>query len=135
VQARTLAFSRTNRYSDGWRATVLSPLYGELARSRSVRLATNTLFEDGFNLNATAEGKTMADEVTKKDLQSLQGYVNKQLKEIEGRIKKAEDNISILKDVPTKQDEAISKLLMDITDNHQKQIWALRDEIAALKKN
>jgi hypothetical protein len=76
----------------------------------------------------------MADEVTKKDLQSLQGYVNKQLKEIEGRLKKAEDSISVLKDVPTKQDETISKLLMDITDNHQKQIWALRDEIVALKK-
>jgi hypothetical protein len=76
----------------------------------------------------------MGDEVTKKDLNSLQGYVNKQIKDIEGRIKKAEDNISVLQDVPTKQDEAISKLLMDITDNHQKQIWALRDEIAAMKK-
>jgi DNA-binding ferritin-like protein len=76
----------------------------------------------------------MGDEVTKKDLNSLQGYVNKQIKDIEGRIKKAEDNISVLQDVPTKQDEAISKLVMDITDNHQKQIWALRDEIAAMKK-
>jgi DNA-binding ferritin-like protein len=77
----------------------------------------------------------VADEVTKKDLQSLQGTFNKQFKEIEGRLKKAEDSISVLKDVPTKQDETISKLLMDITDNYQKQIWALRDEIAALKKN
>ncbi|HEX2476753.1 MAG TPA: hypothetical protein VHK01_18515 [Lacipirellulaceae bacterium] len=76
----------------------------------------------------------MPDEVTKKDLQSLQGYVNKQLKEIEARLKKAEGDIAILQDLPTKQDESISKLLMDITDNHQKQIWALRDEIAALKK-
>jgi hypothetical protein len=76
----------------------------------------------------------MADEVTKKDLQSLQGHFNKQLKEIESRLKKAEDNISILKDVPTKQDDVISKLVMDIADNHQKQIADLRDEIAALKK-
>jgi hypothetical protein len=76
----------------------------------------------------------MADEVTKKDLQSRQGYVNKQLKEIDGRLKKAEDSIGVLKNVPTKQDDAISKLLMDITDNHQKQIWAMRDEINAQKK-
>jgi hypothetical protein len=80
-------------------------------------------------------GRTMADEVTKKDLQSLQGYVNKQLKEIEGRLKKAEGNISVLKDVPTSQDDAISKLLNDVADNLQKQIWALRDEITALKKS
>jgi hypothetical protein len=76
----------------------------------------------------------MADEVTKKDLQSLQGYVNKQLKELADRLKKAEGNIAILQDLPTKQDESISKLLMDIADNHQKQIADLRDEIAALKK-
>jgi hypothetical protein len=76
----------------------------------------------------------MADEVTKKDLQSLQGYVNKQLKEIEDRLKKAEGKISILTDVPTSQDEVISKLVMDIADNHQKQIAELRSEINTLKK-
>jgi hypothetical protein len=76
----------------------------------------------------------MADEVTKKDLQSLQGYVNKQLKEIEGRLKKAEGNISVLKDVPTSQDDAIAKLLNDVADNLQKQIWALKADVDALKK-
>jgi hypothetical protein len=76
----------------------------------------------------------MADEVTKKDLQSLQGYVNKQLKDIEGRLKKAEGNISILKDVPTSQDDAIAKLLNDVADNLQKQIWALKADVDALKK-
>jgi hypothetical protein len=134
VQAHPLAFSRTNSYSYGWRAIDLSPLYGELARSRSVRPATNAFFEDWLNLHATTMGRTMADEVTKKDLQSLQGYVNKQLKEIEGRVKKTEDGISVLKDVPTKQDDVISKLLMDITDNLQKQIWALKADVDALKK-
>jgi hypothetical protein len=76
----------------------------------------------------------MADEVTKKDLQSLQGYVNKQLKEIEGRLKKAEGNISVLKDVPTSQDNVISQLLNDVADNLQKQIWALKADVDALKK-
>jgi hypothetical protein len=76
----------------------------------------------------------VADEVTKKDLQSLQGYVNKQLKEIEGRLKKAEDGISVLKDVPTKQDDAISKLLSDVFADLQKQIWALKADVDALKK-
>jgi hypothetical protein len=76
----------------------------------------------------------MADEVTKKDLQSLQGTFNKQFKEIEKRLEKAEGDISILKDVPTKQDDVISKLLMDITGKLQKDIYDLKDQIDKLKK-
>ena len=76
----------------------------------------------------------MADEVTKKDLQSLQGTFNKQFAEFEKRVKKAEGDIAILKDVPTAQDEAISKLMMSITDNLQSKIYELEREIQALKK-
>jgi hypothetical protein len=76
----------------------------------------------------------MADEVTKKDLNSLQGYVNKQIKELADRLKKAEGNISVLTDVPTSQDNVISELLNKIADHLQKQIYELRDEIKALKK-
>jgi hypothetical protein len=77
----------------------------------------------------------MADEVTKKDLQSLQGTFNKQFKDIEKRIEKAEGNISILQDLPTKQDDVISKLMMDITDKLQKDIYALQDAVKKLTKN
>jgi archaellum component FlaC len=88
-----------------------------------------------YPLTAIAEGKIpVADEVTKKDLQSLQGTFNKQIKEIENRLKKAEDNISILKDVPTKQDDAIADLYSKITDHLQKQIAELKAEVAAIKK-
>ena len=76
----------------------------------------------------------MADDVTKKDLQSLQGTFNKQFKEIEKRLEKAEGDISILKDVPTKQDDVISKLLMDITSKLQNDIYDLRGQIDKLKK-
>ena len=75
----------------------------------------------------------MADEVTKKDLQSLQGTVNKQISEIEKRLKKAEGDISILQDLPTKQDEAMSKLFMAITDKLQEKIRALESDVKALK--
>jgi hypothetical protein len=77
----------------------------------------------------------MADEVTKKDLQSLQGTFNKQIKDIEKRLDKAEGDISILKDLPTKQDDVISKLLMDITDKLQKDIYALQDQVKKLTKS
>jgi hypothetical protein len=77
----------------------------------------------------------MADEVTKKDLQSLQGTFNKQFKEIEKRLDKAEGDISILKDLPTKQDDVISKLFMDITDKLQKDIYALQDQVKKLTKS
>ncbi len=76
----------------------------------------------------------MADEVTKKDLQSLQGTFNKQFKEIEKRIEKGEGKISILEDLPTKQDDAIAKLFNDITDSLQKQISGLKADVEALKK-
>jgi hypothetical protein len=86
-------------------------------------------------LHCKAKGNTrMADEVTKKDLQSLQGYVNKQVKEIEGRLKKAEGNISVLKDVPTSQDNIISDQLNKVADYLQKQIWKLQADVDALKK-
>jgi hypothetical protein len=77
----------------------------------------------------------MADEVTKKDLQSLQGTFNTHFKDIEKRIEKAEGNISILQDLPTKQDDVISKLLMDITDKLQKDIYALQDAVKKLTKS
>ena len=77
----------------------------------------------------------MADEVTKKDLQSLQGTFNKQFKDIEKRLDKAEGDISILKDLPTKQDEVISKLVLDVQNQLQKEIYALQDEIKNLKKS
>ena len=77
----------------------------------------------------------MADEVTKKDLQSLQGTFNKQIKDIEKRLDKAEANISILQDLPTKQDDVISKLMMDITDKLQKDIYALQDAVKKLAKS
>jgi hypothetical protein len=77
----------------------------------------------------------MADEVTKKDLQSLQGTFNKQFKEIEKRLEKAEGNISILQDLPTKQDETISKLFMDITDKLRSDIFALQDQVKKLTKS
>lgn len=77
----------------------------------------------------------MADEVTKKDLQSLQGTFNKQIKDIEKRIEKAEGNISILQDLPTKQDDVLSKLMMDITDKLQKDIYALQDAVKKLTKS
>ena len=76
----------------------------------------------------------MADEVTKKDLQSLQGTFNKQFKDLEKRLEKAEGNISILKEIPTKQDEAIAKQMMVINDALMKEIYALQDEIKNLKK-
>jgi hypothetical protein len=76
----------------------------------------------------------MADQVTKKDLQSLQATFNKQFKEIEKRLDKAEGDISILKDVPTKQDDAMAKLFMDITDKLQKDIYGLKDQVDKLKK-
>ena len=69
----------------------------------------------------------MADEVTKKDLQSLQAAIEK-------RLKKAEGDISVLQDVPTKQDDVISKLLMDITDKLEKRILALERDVKALKE-
>lgn len=101
-------------------ATVWQPEWNFAAVRRNGR-ASNCTFDRSKYIFKTIEptigdaneGNLIADEVTKKDLQSLQGYVNKQLKEIEGRLKKSEDNISILKDVPTKQDETISKLLME----------------------
>jgi hypothetical protein len=77
----------------------------------------------------------MADAVTKKDLQSLQGTFNKQIKDIEKRIEKAEGNISILQDLPTKQDDVLSKLMMDITDKLQKDIYALQDAVKKLRKS
>jgi hypothetical protein len=77
----------------------------------------------------------MADEVTKKDLQSLQGTFNKQIAEVKKRIEKAEGDISILKDVPTKQDEAISEVYSKVCDNLQKQIYDLKTEVAAIKKS
>ena len=77
----------------------------------------------------------MANEVTKKDLQSLQGTVNKQFKDIEKRLDKAEADISILKDLPTKQDDAISILFMEITDKLQKDINVLKGQIDKLKKD
>ncbi len=58
----------------------------------------------------------MADEVTKKDLQSLQGYCNNKLGEVGKRIDKAEAAISILKDLPTKQDDVLAKLIRDCFD-------------------
>jgi hypothetical protein len=58
----------------------------------------------------------MADEVTKKDLQSLQGYVNKQNADIGKRIDKAEGAIDVLKELPTKQDEVLGKLIRDCYD-------------------
>ena len=76
----------------------------------------------------------MADQVTKKDLQSLQGTFNKQFKDIEKRLEKAEGDISILRDVPTKQDDAIADVYSKITDHLQKQIDGLKAEVAALKK-
>jgi hypothetical protein len=76
----------------------------------------------------------MPDEVTKKDLQSLQGYVNKQLKEVNTRIEKAEGQVGVLKDVPTKMDQAMMEVCKDRYDSLQKQISDLQAEIAALKK-
>ena len=76
----------------------------------------------------------MADEVTKKDLQSLQGTFNKQIAEVKKRLEKAESDINVLKDVPTKQDEAIADVYSKICDNLQKQIADLQQEVAALKK-
>lgn len=76
----------------------------------------------------------MADEVTKKDLQSLYATFNKHIADIKKRLDKAEGDIAILKDVPTAQDQAISKLFMDITDNLRSKIYELQSEVKALKK-
>ena len=76
----------------------------------------------------------MPDEVTKKDLQSLQGYVNKQIAELKKVIEKAQGEISVLKDVPTKQDEAIMETYSKICDQLQKQVGELKAEVAAIKK-
>ena len=76
----------------------------------------------------------MGDEVTKKDLQSLQGYCNKQIAEIEKRLKKAEGDIAIIRDVGTSQGDAISDVYSKITQHLQKQIIDLQGDVAALKK-
>ena len=76
----------------------------------------------------------MADEVTKKDLQSLQGYVNKQIADLKKQLEKIAGDIAVLQDVPTKQDLAISKTMMDIHDNLHGKIIALQVDVKALKK-
>jgi cell division protein ZapA (FtsZ GTPase activity inhibitor) len=83
----------------------------------------------------TPEGAiTMADEVTKKDLQSLQGYVNNKVAELKKEIEKAKtDAIAVAMDVPSKQDEAISKLFNAITDKLDSRIAALERDVKALK--
>ena len=76
----------------------------------------------------------MADEVTKKDLQSLQGYCNKQIADVTKRIEKAEGAIDALKEVPTKQDEVLAKLIRDIYDKLELRCAELSVKIAALEK-
>jgi hypothetical protein len=76
----------------------------------------------------------MADEVTKKDLQSLQGYCNKQIAELAKRVEKAEGAIAILKDIPTAQDEAIAKLMNARCDKLEGRLAELAVKIAALEK-
>ena len=76
----------------------------------------------------------MADEVTKKDLQSLQGYCNKQIAEVTKRIEKAEGAIDALKEVPTKQDDVLAKLIRDIYDKLELRCAELSVKIAALEK-
>ena len=76
----------------------------------------------------------MADEVTKKDLQSLQGYCNKQIADVTKRIEKAEGAIDALKEVPTKQDEVLAKLSRDIYDKLELRCAELSVKIATLEK-
>ena len=76
----------------------------------------------------------MADEVTKKDLQSLQGYVNNKLADIKKDIDKAKaDANSFAKTVVSDQDDAIAKLFNAITDKLDSRIAALEREVKALK--
>jgi hypothetical protein len=76
----------------------------------------------------------MPDQVTKKDLQSLQGYVNKQIGDLKKLIEKAQGDISVLKEVPTKQDEAIMETYSKMCEQLRRDVLDLRAEIAALKK-
>ena len=83
----------------------------------------------------------MADEVTKKDLQSLQGYCNKQIADIAKRVDKAEGAIAILQDLPTKEDKGLAELIRGCYDKferlhaeHTVKISQLAERIAALEK-
>ena len=76
----------------------------------------------------------MADEVTKKDLQSLQGYVNNKLAEVKKEIEKAKtDANSFAKTVVSDQDDAIAKLFNAITDKLDERVSALESAVKALK--
>ena len=76
----------------------------------------------------------MGDEVTRKDLQSLQGYVNKKIAEVETRLKKSEDGVGVLKDVPTKQDMAIMETYSKWCESLDRKLAALADRVAKLEK-
>lgn len=83
----------------------------------------------------------MADEVTKRDLQSLQGSVNKQIAELKKSLDKMDGDIAILKDLPTKEDIALAKLITSINDTLHDRIVklevavkTLQGEVQALKK-
>jgi hypothetical protein len=83
----------------------------------------------------------MAEEVTKKDLQSLQGYCNKQIADVtkriekaESSIKKAEGAIEALNEVPTKEDVGLAELLKARCDKLELRCAELSVKIAALEK-
>ena len=76
----------------------------------------------------------MAEEVTKKDLQSLQGYCNKQIADVTKRIEKAEGAIDALKEVPTKQDAVLAELIKARCDKLELRCAELSVKIAALEK-
>jgi hypothetical protein len=111
-----------------------APCGGAGVRKRHLYRRAKWRQDDRHNPLTTKEAIPMADEVTKKDLQSLQGYVNKQIGDLEKQLKKAEGDISVLQDIPTKQDDAISKLFMAITDKLAVKISALESEVKALKE-
>ena len=76
----------------------------------------------------------MGDEVTKKDLQSLQGQFNKQMADLTKRIVKSEGDIAVLKDVPTEQDDVLAKLLQSRCDLLQKRIIEVQVQVDVLKQ-
>ena len=72
----------------------------------------------------------MGDEVTKKDLWALQ----KKIDDLAKRVEKAEGGIAVLKDVPTKQDDAIAQTYNARCSALEKRCTELAARIAALEK-
>jgi hypothetical protein len=72
----------------------------------------------------------MGDEVTKKDLWALQ----KKIDDVAKRVEKSEGAIAVLKDVPTKQDDAIAEAYNARCSALEKRCAELAARIAALEK-